>query len=247
MLCRTSLQIRPLEKALSDHRIPFRTIRPETLFHHDPYRAFLDLIRTLLFPDNSVREYITPGAGITLSGLSGLSPPETLEDALRMFSDLSDPAPDPAAVSDMSAELSRYWEEGDGPVEFAEKARLGSGIDRYDPRVQAVSIMTIHASKGLEFALVFIPGCEDSIIPCTLTNEAARDEEEERRLLYVALTRAKGEAILSRAETRVIFGKKRIQPESPFLASIEEELLARRETEYRKTAKQKDDQLRLFE
>ena len=104
-----------------------------------------------------------------------------------MFAELSDPSPEPPVLLDMSAELSRYWKDGDGPAEFVEKARLGSGTDRYDPRVQAVSIMTIHASKGLEFGLVFIPGCEDSIIPCTLTDEAARDEDEERRLLYVAL------------------------------------------------------------
>lgn len=146
----------------------------------------------------------------------------------------------------MERELARYWSDSEGAKEFAEHARLGSGLDRYDPRMQAISLMTIHAAKGLEFDTVYIPGCEDSILPCTLTGEDTSNIEEEKRLLYVAMTRAKQELILSRAGTRVIFGKTREQKESPFLAAIEKALVQRQQPEFSHKEKPVDKQLSLL-
>ncbi len=71
---------------------------------------------------------------------------------------------------------------------------------------EAVSLMTVHGAKGLEFDLVFIPGLEDGIFPSSRSVEERNGEEEERRLLYVAITRAKKELIMSNAQTRFIFG-----------------------------------------
>ena len=245
VLCRTSLQLSPIEKAFKDHRIPFRTIRQDHLFREDPYRGFLDFIRLLLDPETA--SFLRPAGVTSRQVLTGLTPPENLAEALQLFTDCCPATADPRIINDMQVELCRFWGDRGSPEEFVENARLGSGLDRYDPRIQAVTLMTIHASKGLEFEWVYIPGCENSIIPCTLTKEEYQDEEEERRLLYVAMTRAKQEVVLSMAAKRVIFGKVRTQNESPFLASIEQELLDRREIEYNQDRVKPDDQLMLFE
>jgi DNA helicase-2/ATP-dependent DNA helicase PcrA len=103
---------------------------------------------------------------------------------------------------------------------------LATEIDFFDPRADRVSLLTLHAAKGLEFRIVFIVGLEDGIIPFYW---GAPDETvlaEERRLLYVGMTRAKDQLILSRAEKRLWNGRIRTLAPSPFLHDIESELLA---------------------
>jgi ATP-dependent exoDNAse (exonuclease V) beta subunit len=99
------------------------------------------------------------------------------------------------------------------------------GVRRRSTRPGGVRLMTIHASKGLEFDVVYVPGCEDSILPCTLSEADGVDLEEEKRLLYVAMTRAKTDLILSWAEKRTVYGKTMKRKRSPFLSAIEDALL----------------------
>jgi DNA helicase-2/ATP-dependent DNA helicase PcrA len=112
---------------------------------------------------------------------------------------------------------------------------------------ESVSLCTLHASKGLEWPVVFIIGCEDDILPLS-TGTVPADIAEERRLLYVGMSRAKELLYLTHAMWRVIHGEKRRCRRSPFLADIDEVLL-RRDTEgpARKTKPQPDAvQLSLF-
>ena len=95
-------------------------------------------------------------------------------------------------------------------------------------KVNAVKLMTVHASKGLEFKYVFITGLEDGLFPHQKRGELSNeDAEEERRLFYVALTRAKEKLFLSFANFRTIFGSRQINAPSEFLADIPADLLER--------------------
>ena len=96
--------------------------------------------------------------------------------------------------------------------------------DLYDPKAQSVALMTIHAAKGLEFPVVFICGCEDGLIPYRHLQRAEVDIHEERRLFYVAMTRAKERLYVSYAKSRSIYGRPIKSIPSPFLASISADL-----------------------
>jgi len=109
-----------------------------------------------------------------------------------------------------------------------------------------VSLMTLHASKGLEFAAVFIVGCEDDILPLKMRGRDT-DKEEERRLFYVGVTRAKEDLWLTRARKRRLYGETRETKPSPFLADIEEELKEYEHIEAKIRRPKKDDgQMQLF-
>jgi ATP-dependent exoDNAse (exonuclease V) beta subunit len=84
--------------------------------------------------------------------------------------------------------------------------------------------MTLHMAKGLEFPIVFITGCEDGLIPCSLM-EAGVDIEEERRLFYVGMTRAKDELFLIHARSRFLYGQRLNPSPSPFLTEIPEKYI----------------------
>ena len=86
--------------------------------------------------------------------------------------------------------------------DFLETITLQSETDAYDPRADRVTLMSLHASKGLEFPVVFIVGCEEGLLPYERKGEAV-DVEEERRLFYVGLTRAGRKLILTHARKRV--------------------------------------------
>ena len=124
---------------------------------------------------------------------------------------------------------SLAWPEGAPEavtsVEDAKESRLLSAADYYDPRADCVTLMTMHMAKGLEFPVVFVAGCDDGLVPCSLMKEGvAVDREEERRLFYVAMTRAKDELFLLRARTRFLYGQRLAPAPSPFLAEIPEAL-----------------------
>ncbi len=113
------------------------------------------------------------------------------------------------------------------PFQRAKKNVPEEEAEALDPRAEAVTLMTIHASKGLEFPVVFIAGCEDGIIPYIPVDEStipADDLDEERRLLYVAVTRAKDEVYLTRADRRTLHGRNCRNPQSRFVDQINQEL-----------------------
>jgi DNA helicase-2/ATP-dependent DNA helicase PcrA len=103
---------------------------------------------------------------------------------------------------------------------FLEEVALVSDIDEWDARSQAVTLMTVHAAKGLEFPVVFMAGMEEGIFPHSRALYEPDEMEEERRLCYVGMTRAKQELVLSYARQRLLYGSIQHGPPSRFLADI---------------------------
>ncbi len=108
---------------------------------------------------------------------------------------------------------------------FLEEVALISDIDSYDNEADVVIMMTMHAAKGLEFDYVFLVGLEEGIFPGDRCRYSSEDLEEERRLCYVGITRARKELYLSNAAARMLFGQTRRNPPSRFLEEIDAGLL----------------------
>ncbi len=108
---------------------------------------------------------------------------------------------------------------------FLESAALASDQDELKDEANSVRLMTVHASKGLEFAHVFITGLEEGLFPYAREGDDEADKEEERRLMYVAITRAQKKVYLCYASYRTIFGAKTATLPSQFLSDISGELL----------------------
>jgi DNA helicase II / ATP-dependent DNA helicase PcrA len=132
------------------------------------------------------------------------------------------------------------------PRAFISAVSLQTDADAYDPRIEKVTLMTLHASKGLEFPVVFIAGCENDLIPHLRPGDSKPDPEEERRLFYVGMTRAKDHLYLSWAKKRKIYGKTLERIRSPFIADIEERLLAGESSGARRKKEKQQKQLPLF-
>ena len=92
--------------------------------------------------------------------------------------------------------------------------------ETYTPKAEAVTLMTVHAAKGLEFPVVFMVGLEEGVFPCTKFGERSSDREEERRLFYVGMTRAKKRLYLALAKERFLFGENCKALPSPFILEI---------------------------
>lgn len=118
------------------------------------------------------------------------------------------------------------FDSGEGIEKMLTDIALMTEQDSFDKKKDNVRLMTVHSAKGLEFEYVFIVGLEEGLFPHSRTDNGSEDEkEEERRLFYVALTRAKEKVFLSFSVTRMIFGAKQINLPSQFLSDIPEELL----------------------
>jgi len=117
-------------------------------------------------------------------------------------------------------------EEGEVSLEtFLDKVSLVTDVDLYEDKENRVSLMTLHCAKGLEFPVVFMIGMEDGLLPHYRRGEEIEDLEEERRLCYVRITRAKEKLYLSRSEKRSTFGVGRINLPSRFLEELPMEFI----------------------
>ena len=110
---------------------------------------------------------------------------------------------------------------------FLEEAALMTDADNYDAGADAVTLMTMHAAKGLEFPIVFLPGLEDGIFPSQQSLFEPEKIEEERRLCYVAITRAKEKLYLMHASSRMLYGSTTRNRPSCFLGDIGDSLTDR--------------------
>jgi DNA helicase-2/ATP-dependent DNA helicase PcrA len=108
---------------------------------------------------------------------------------------------------------------------YLEEIALISDIDSYNEDSDQVVLMTIHSAKGLEFPYVFLVGMEEGVFPSEMSKYSEADLEEERRLAYVGITRAKKELYLSNSVTRMLYGQTRRNEPSRFLAEIEPQYL----------------------
>jgi DNA helicase-2/ATP-dependent DNA helicase PcrA len=135
----------------------------------------------------------------------------------------------------------------ESPSQFLSELALGVDVDLWDPRADRVALLTLHAAKGLEFPVVFIVGCEDGLIPLHWGSPDDSDLAEERRLLFVGMTRAEARLLLTHARKRRRHGKLQSSQPSPFLEDIEKQLLDRLAHRAVKKRAPRRDQPTLFE
>ncbi|MFD0974898.1 ATP-dependent helicase, partial [Plantactinospora endophytica] len=130
-------------------------------------------------------------------------------------------------AADLLTPLARRC--GDDLELFLSQLATGAEVDALDPRAEAVTLLTLHAAKGLEFPVVFLPGCEDGLLPLRWPGSTPTDEEvaEERRLFFVGLTRAQDRLYLSHVGRRLRHGQERDCVPSPFFDAIDPGLFER--------------------
>lgn len=110
-------------------------------------------------------------------------------------------------------------------LDFMEKIALVAEVDNHDENENAVVLMTMHSAKGLEFPVVFLPGMEDGLFPGWRALEKPTGLEEERRLCYVGMTRAKERLFMTSAQMRTLYGKTEYTKESQFMREVDKKLL----------------------
>ena len=221
VLYRTEAQVPALAEALRRSGMPFQYRSHRLLLEHPGVVAAIDALRESRTPGPVSERLETVCAG------GGRRDPRMLEacELLR-----------PGAVAC-----------GDDLERFLADLAPGTEADTWDPRADRISLLTLHAAKGLEFPVVFIAGCENGLLPLAWGRADRAVLDEERRLFYVGVTRARTRLYLCRARKRLWRGKVRELPPSPYLADIEERLLERRRSRLPgKRTGNEDGQLKLF-
>ncbi len=134
-------------------------------------------------------------------------------------------------IEELGSTIAKYQEETEDPTlaGFLEEVALYTDIDNYDPNADAVVLMTLHSAKGLEFPVVFIPGMEEGIFPGMQSIYNPAECEEERRLAYVGITRARKRLYLCCAGERMLFGRTNRNRQSRFLEEIPAGLVERKD------------------
>ncbi len=153
------------------------------------------------------------------------------------------PNPESIEAVTIFLDINRFSSESASPC--FNRTALQTDIDVYSHKVEKVALMTMHAAKGLEFPVVFIAGCEKNYIPLNKNKNSHPDLDEERRLFYVAMTRAKERLYLTTAGKRKIYGKTMKREISPFVKDIEAGLTEHQELSF-KPKQKKQVQLKLF-
>lgn len=129
--------------------------------------------------------------------------------------------------------VSETYEKETGNVnlsDFLMEVSLVSDAAEYSADADAVTLMTVHSAKGLEFKVVFIIGLEENIMPISKALYDDEELEEERRLMYVAITRTKEKLYLLNAGRRMLYGNMQMNPPSRFISEISDNLLDKEET-----------------
>ena len=128
-------------------------------------------------------------------------------------------------IAELKSTMLTYEAEAEEPTleGFLEEISLYTDIDKYDPDADYVALMTIHSAKGLEFDYVFVPGMEENVFPSARSSDTPDELEEERRLAYVAVTRAKKRLWLLHSAARMLYGRTTANRPSRFLAELPED------------------------
>ena len=174
---------------------------------------------------------LSGGAGVEDAGGAGDAGDDTggagVEDAGGAGEGAGDSGAAGGGIGGAAGERFNMAAAGSGTLlpQFLAHVALVSDIDSYDEENEKVSLMTVHSAKGLEYDSVFIVGAEDGIFPGQRSMLDQSKLEEERRLCYVAITRAKKRLIVTRARSRTLFGNTVYNPISRFIADIPGELL----------------------
>lgn len=202
VLYRTRAQAEPLAEAFDRSGIPYRKHSHRPLHEHPTVQFLLERMT---------------------SGADDASPEERFDRAVEAWREDNEATDETHRITEA---LRREIRSLEGDVEALQsELALGLDVDLWDPRAQGVSLLTLHASKGLEFRVVFVVGCEDGFLPFRKESDGTVDRAEERRLLFVGMTRAEDQLILSYANRRKRHGTVRQRDPSPFLNAIDDTLI----------------------
>jgi len=252
VLFRVSRMAPAIIKAFNDHGIAYQLVGEKPFYSQEPISSLVEVLRlstarpfdTALF--QRLREKAVQG--LTESALAEIRDKTAVATAEKTIAEIVN-AFFPQLMAEYRDSVERFLslarEYGPGISSFLRFLQLGSPVDTYRRAAEQVALMTMHAAKGLEFTYVFIIGCEDGIMPYTMFGKERADIEEERRLLYVAMTRAKKAIFLSHTKNRNLFDMNLCLAISPFLVEIKDELIKRGAVEKR-MKKPQDSQLSLF-
>lgn len=229
VLYRLNSQGDVLEKALDRAGIPLVRSGQTPLIAKYPVNILWRFFQTLRYRDNPYykRQYndllsdCEVGKGQTMDSFDGDGSLPDLVDRAVEFHGFEVESDESIGALRRLRQLARGF---DGNMDtFLDSLSLERGIDHAVLLGDRVALMTLHAAKGLEWPVVFIVGCEDRLMPCSLFG--SYDEEEERRLFYVGMTRARSRLILSHVHRRVLNGRVLKMSASSFLDAIPQDLL----------------------
>lgn len=252
VLFRINRQKDAIEKAFNDHSIPFQTVEDIPLFKQEPIKSIINLLKLSVNKENSfLGDSLIDSISITHAKVKEIihtiENEKSLQKKIKSIIDsyFSEQYPDKQPLFKKLLDISGHYKTR--LEQFITFVDLGSSIDTYKPNTEAVSLMTLHSAKGLEFPCVFIAGCEDGLLPYSIIENLKSDYEEEKRLLYVGMTRAQKFLFITHAKKRFLFGREYSLPRSPFLDRIEKELVLLHKSEYKRKVKEKEVQLNLFD
>jgi DNA helicase-2/ATP-dependent DNA helicase PcrA len=261
VLFRLSAQAPVLEQALERQGIPYQRAGKREMLRTKGPRALIAALRLLRRPDDrtaleQLEEYSPRGRRDLLARISGLRPALAAGTAglaeiiARLAELLIPPSEGPGGRDDASGALIRRAAAYGADVErFLADVVLERDEDWIDASAERVTLSTLHAAKGLEFPVVFLVGCEAHLLPCRVGRHRS-DPAEERRLLYVGMTRACRLLYITWAKTRFLLGERIQGSPSPFLDDIPEGVIETidrfrpKETEGKR--RPRDRQLTLF-
>ena len=216
----------------------------DVISHADDYPEFKTAIKKLLSFSEMIQSLIKLKDAVTIEELTGrilndtgYMPALVMEDTTESKTRIENLGEFISVIT----EFEKNEETGNTLGEFLENISLVSDIDGYDENEDSAVLMTIHSAKGLEFPIVFLSGLEEGLFPGMRSMESDDDIEEERRLCYVAITRAKEQLYITKTISRTIHGKTMPTTASRFFKEIPIEYLEDKTTLQPKVAKVMQD------
>jgi len=247
VLCRTSLMYESIKQAFDNYSIPYQIVGEKPFYKNEPFNTVINFLRELVLKNKIInsKKIFADNKEILYKDVSGneeilmlldknfeiidsmICEKKSISEIFEFISKII-----PGQNNEITNDFNKIIEFGKSYTnnysEFLIKILLNSSIDFFTIDSEKVSVMTIHSAKGLEFKTVFIPGCEEGIIPFELyEKKKPEDIEEEKRLFYVGITRTSKYLFLTHSKKRVIKGKIFYPARTRFIDSIEKTLYDR--------------------